>query len=335
MDNTIILQGRFTSDGTAKTLQIRSDVDWMRVLNFTVADADQTTAVGVEYYWQRGMAAGTGIEYKKSSAANAANLTDALATGGFTLVDSSVQTLGALNNGSTGVSALSNATPPVATVGSTAGMSAGNVVRMYNIAAGQQIGGMDFTVGYNTFGATTFSLDYMVSLGAGVGATGSFRVIPFDPIFYPRRRYITSVTKAASAVIKMSVTHGYKVGQVVRFIVPASFGMTELNGLTGTITAINTTTTTGNTITVNIDSTAFTTFAFPTSASVPISFAEVVPVGEDTGSALTAGVDILSDATVNTAYIGMILAAGANSPAGQANDVVYWRAGKSFSVDNQ
>ena len=51
------LQGRFTSDGTAKTLVLPSSVDWMEVYNYTVADDDtQTTAVGVKYYWQRGKA---------------------------------------------------------------------------------------------------------------------------------------------------------------------------------------------------------------------------------------------------------------------------------------
>jgi hypothetical protein len=334
MDNTIIQQGRFTSTGVNQTIQLRSDLDWMKVYNYTVASNNQTTAVGVEYYWQRGMAAGTGIEYKKSNAANAANLTAAMTSGGFTLVDSSIQVPGALNNGSTGVSAVSNATPPVVTVGSTAGMSAGNVVRLYNITNGQQVGGMDFTIGYNTFSGTTFSLDYMVSLGAAVGAAGSFRVIPFDPIFYPRRRYITKVSTGTSTVVTMSVTHGYQVGQAVRFIVPAAFGMVELDGLIGNITAIDTTTTTGNSITVDIDSSSFTTFAFPASTAVPVSFAEVVPVGENTAVALNAGADILSDATVNTAYLGIILGAGANGPAGQNNDVVYWVAGKSFSVTN-
>jgi hypothetical protein len=334
MDNTIIQQGRFTSTGVNQTIQLRSDLDWMKVYNYTVASNNQTTAVGVEYYWQRGMAAGTGIEYKKSNAANAANLTAAMTSGGFTLVDSSIQVPGALNNGSTGVSAVSNATPPVVTVGYTAGMSAGNVVRLYNITNGQQVGGMDFTIGYNTFSGTTFSLDYMVSLGAAVGAAGSFRVIPFDPIFYPRRRYITKVSTGTSTVVTMSVTHGYQVGQAVRFIVPAAFGMVELDGLIGNITAIDTTTTTGNSITVDIDSSSFTTFAFPASTAVPVSFAEVVPVGENTAVALNAGADILSDATVNTAYLGIILGAGANGPAGQNNDVVYWVAGKSFSVTN-
>ena len=334
MDNTIIQQGRFTSNGSNQTIQVRSGIDWMRVYNYTVAANNQTTAVGVEYYWQLGMPQGGGLEYKKSNAANAANLEVALASGGFTLVDSSVQNPGALNNGSTGISAVSNATPPVVTVGSTAGMAAGSVVRLFNVTNGQQVGGMDFTVGYNTFSGTTFSLDYMPSLGAGVGAAGSFRVIPFDPIFYPRRRYMTKVTTGSTTVVTMSVTHGYQVGQAVRFVVPAAFGMTQLDGLIGNITAIDTTTTTGNSITVDIDSSGFTAFAFPASTAVPVSFAEVVPVGENTAVALNAGADILSDSTLNTAYIGMILGAGANGPAGQNNDVVYWVAGKSFSVSN-
>ena len=132
----------------------------------------------------------------------------------------------------------------------------------------------------------------------------------------------------------MSVTHGYKVGQEVKFVVPSAFGMTEMDGLRGTITAIDTTVTTGNTITVNIDSSGFTTFAWPLTASVPFAAAMVVPVGMDTPQALSSAVDILSDATLNTGYIGMSLAAGADSPAGQTSDVVYWIAGKSFNVDN-
>lgn len=335
MDFTIIQQGRFTSDGSAKVLQIRSDVDWMKVYNITVAAANQTTAVGVEYYWQRGFPQGAKWSYFKSNAAAAANLSQYLTSNGFYLIDSSLQAPGQLNNGSTGVSAVSTAAIPVATVGSTAGMAAGSVVRMINIPGAQQLGGIDFTVGYNTFSGTTFSLDYMSQLGAAGTATGKFRVIPFDPIFYPRRRFISKITQAAQAVVTLTVTHQYKVGQLVRFVVPAEYGMVEMDGLQGTIVAIDTTTTSGNSITVNIDSSAFTAFAFPVSASVPFSPAEVVPVGEDTAEALSAGVDILTDATINQAYLGMLLTGGASNPGGAASDVIYWVAGKSFSVDNQ
>jgi hypothetical protein len=112
--------------------------------------------------------------------------------------------------------------------------------------------------------------------------------------------------------------------------------MTEMNNLYATIVAVNTTLTTGNTITLDIDSTAFTAFAFPTS-SVGLAFtpAQVVPVGENSAEALVLGVDFLNDATINTGYIGMNLAAGANSPAGQSGNVIYWVAGTSFNVNNQ
>ncbi len=330
MDNTILQQGRFTSTGASVTLQLRADVDWMAVYNVTQAAASQTTAVGVKYYWQRGFAtAGKWVTYK-SNAANAANLESYVTSAGFTLVDSSVQTPGVLN---ATITALSNASIPVVSNSGTNGLAAGDVVRLFNVASAQQVGGFDFTVGYNTLTTGTFSLDYMSQVVTGT--TGSWRKINFDPIFYPRRRYITKITQAASAVVTLSVTHGYKVGQEIRMVVPAAYGMVEMNGLQATITAINTTTTSGNTITINIDSSAFTAFAWPLSADVPFTAAEVVPMGEDTAQALSSAVDILSDATLNTGYIGMILQGGASCPAGAASDVVYWVAGKSFSVDNQ
>lgn len=330
MDNTIIQQGRFTATGSAVTLQIRSDVDWMAVYNITVGAASQTTAVGVKYYWQRGFPTAAKWTTFKSNAANAANLEQYITSAGFTLVDSSVNPNAALQ---ATITAISNASIPVVSNSGTNGLSAGDVVRLYNVASAQQVGGFDFTVGYNTLTTGTFSLDYMSQIVAGT--TGSFRKLNFDPLFYPRRRYITKISQAASAVVTLSVTHGYKVGQEVRFIVPDAFGMSEISGLLGTITAINTATTNGNTITVNIDSSGFTAFAWPLSAAVPFTAAEVVPVGEDTSAALAAGVDILSDATLNTGYIGMVLTGGANNPGGGASDVVYWVAGKSFSVDNQ
>lgn len=325
MDGTIIQQGRFTSDGTSVTLDIRSDVDWMSVINFTVADDDtQTTAIGVEYFWQRGMATDTGIEYKKSSAANAAQLTTALASGGFTLLDTSDQTPGTLNSTITAVSA---AAIPVVSNSGTNGLSAGDVVKMIDVTGAQQIGGIDFTVGNNTLTSGTFSLDYMAQIVAGT--TGSWRKISFQPQFYPRRRTITAITGATSAVITMSVTHGFTAGQAVRIKVPAEYGMTEIDSLIGNITAVSTA---NNTITVDIDSSAFTAFSFPLTAAVPFSLAEVIPVGETANGTFA---NSLGGATDNVSLIGMQLAAGVDSPAGSSSDVIFWRAGKSFSVTNE
>lgn len=328
--DTIIQQGRFTSDGTSKIIQLRSDIDWMEVYNLTIADAAQTTAVGVQYYWQRGFADDRGWEYKKSNAANAANLSDYLASGGFTYVDSSLDPNAALNATTT---AISNAAIPVVTNSGTNGLVAGDVVRIINTTSAQQLGGMDFTVGHNTLSDTTFSLDYMAQIVAGT--SGSWRKLKFDPLYYPRHRLITKITAASSAVVTLSVKHGYKVGQKVRFVVPSAYAMTEMDGKIGTITAVDETLASGNSITVDIDSSAFTTFAFPVTADVPFSHAMVVPVGMDSAQAISSSVDLLSDATDNEGYIAMRLAAGANSPAGANADVIYWRAGKSFNVDNQ
>ena len=324
------MQGRFTSDGTTKTIVLPSGVDWMEVYNYTVADANQTTAIGVKYLWQRGYADGYAWETKKSNAANAANLEDIITTGGFTYVDSSLDPNDTLNATVTDVS---NAAIPVVTNSGVNGLVAGDVVRLFNVVTGQQLGGMDFTVGHNTLGATTFSLDYMAQVATAT--TGSWRRLKFDPLYYPRHRFITAVTAATSAVVTMSVTHGYKVGQEVRLVVPAGYGMIEADGLQGTITSIDTTLASGNTITLDIDSSAFTAFAFPVSADAPFTPAMVVPMGMDSAQAISSSVDLLSDATNNTGFVGMNLAAGTDSPAGATSDVIYWRAGTSFSVDNQ
>src|SRR5690606_30964450 len=104
----------------------------------------------------------------------------------------------------------------------------------------------------NLVANTSVELSYMVAPGSAA-TSATIRKVNYQPIYYPRRRFITAITKASSAVVTLSVTHGLTVGQRVVFNVPAAFGMTEINSLRGQITAINTTT---NTVTVNIDSTS-------------------------------------------------------------------------------
>lgn len=329
MNGTILQQGRFTSDGEVQRLDIRSDVDWMEVYNYTVADDDtQTTQVGVQYYWQRGMADGTGIEYRKSDATNASQLVTAMASGGFTLLDTSSQVPGPLNGvgGGADITAISAGPPPVVTNNGDNGLSAGDVVRLIDVAGGQQLGGIDFTVGNNTLTATTFSLDYMPAIVAAT--TGSWRKIPFQPQFYPRKRSITQISQAPNAVVTLSVTHQFTAGQAVRVKVPDAFGMSEIDGLIGNIVSVDGAT---NTIVLDIDSSAFSAFAFPLTGAVPFDFAEIIPVGQDATGAFANNLDGAMD---NVSFIGMELGAGVDGPAGSSGDVVYWRAGKSFSVLN-
>jgi hypothetical protein len=326
--NTVTLQGSFISTGANYFVPLRSGVNWMKTFNTSLL-ASPANGDCLIAEWYAPMPSGAGVFWDYDSSATSTNPSYET-TGGFYLTDTTLTAAGTIN---ATITAVSTASIPVVTNSGTNGLAAGNIVRIYNVAGAQQLGGIDFTVGYNTLSGTTFSLDYMAQLGAA-GTTGSWALISYDPIFYPRRRYITKISQASQAVVTLSVTHGYQVGQIVRFVVPAVYGMTQMNGLQGTITAINTATTNGNTITVNINSSAFNAFAFPVSATVPFSPAEVVPVGEDTAYAESQNVNILSDATLNTAQIGMTLGGGVAGPAGANGNVIVWQAGTCFSVSD-
>lgn len=357
MDGTILGQGTFTQGATAvnQTIAIPSGVDWLKVINFT--QSGDTAGNGFEFYWQRGMPSGQGV-VKLSGALGAVTVAQT-AVNAFRLYDPSTSMVGALNNGSTGVSALTAANPAVATVGSTAGIGAGAIIRFSNLDNQPQYNGIDYSIGYGTLTGTTFSVDYLNSTGTVASTDGDFRVVGFriltstgfpliytnEGLFYPKRRTITNITAAAQAVITLSVDHGYTVGQQIRLSFPGgsalwgsyanldNYNNFLSNGTTPnswTIVAVNTATGVGNnTITINADTTGFAAFAFPAATAVPFTPAQVIPIGEDTATAISSNVDLLADATTNTGFLGMTLAAGAALPAGSAEDVIFWLAGKS------
>jgi hypothetical protein len=319
-DNTIIQQGRFTADGTDKVIQLRSDVDWFETLNYTVVTA-AGAGTAVITKWQKGFADGAALVYTKL-AADESMSPDTIATLGYTYVNTGTSNkLGAIN---ATVTAISAAAIPIVSATSTATLVAGDIVRFIDVTGAQQFGGVDFEI--DTLVAnTSFRLVYAPQIVAGT--TGSFYPVNIPPAFYPRRRFISKITAANPAVVTTTVSHGYTVGQKVSMRVPSEYGMTQMNGLTATITAV-----TASTFTTDIDASAFTAFAWPLTAAVPFTHAQVIPFGEDAGYDY---VNKLDDATDDQGYIAMSLAAGTGSPAGAANDVIYWRAGKSFSVDNE
>lgn len=320
--STILNQGRFTSNGSSQIIQLRSDVDYMHVRNITVATANQTNAVPVEFYWQRGFANGGQWQYLKSNAANAANLSRYVASGGFSLIDSSEQALGQ----PVAISAITANFPQTVTHAAS-DLVTGDVIRLFNIQGGRQLSGIDFTVTVRN--NTSALLQYGIANLGAAATTGSFRKVPFQPQFYPRARTISDITQASQAVIRMTVTHGFTVGQIVRILVSPEYGMREINNIAARITAVNAG---ANTITVNVNSSSFTPFAYPASASaVRVSPPQIIPIGI---SALESESNDLSDATVDTAFIGMRLMGGATSPGGADGHQMYWVAGKSFNVRN-
>jgi hypothetical protein len=315
-----ISRGSFVSTGATEFIPLRSGVSWMKVWNLTELAAANAVH-GVTYDWTAALPANNGIVTMRDAGAVDVNMTTsaALAVGGFTLYDNSTNP----NQAVVALTSISGALPPRVLVAATAGLADGMVVRLFDTAGGQQLGGMDFQI--TVADGTHFDLVNMPAIVAAAGP-GTYRVISWSPFAYrPRRRYISAITQAASAVVTTTVDHGYTIGDEVRIYTNTdgyeAFGMTQMNGLIGKITA-----TTAATFTVNIDSTAFDAFAFPLTAAVPFAPAIVVPVGEDAGNPL------LYDATENTWTLGIQLAPGITSPAGTVGQVITWLAGTDFNI---
>jgi hypothetical protein len=318
-----ILSGTFTTPGTLVPVNISlpSGATEIKIRNETDYTAHAAAIIEASG-WASSLANSAEVKTGSGANPNVITVTDLL-TGGFTFINDSASVgLGPLV---ANITAITNANPAVVSTITPAPL--GSVVRVYNTTGMLQIGGWDFTVTAVGVGATmTFGyLDALAANGFAAAATGgSFRVVPFDPRYYPVNRRITLITQAASAVITMSVTHGFTVGQKVRIVVPPAYGMIEMNNQLVTITAINTAT---NTITVNIDSTGFTAFSFPSSAAAALGVLvpEVVPVGE---AATAPYQNLLDDRTRNVSFNGVII-----DPAILVASKTYsWIAKKGISI---
>jgi len=319
-DNTKILSGSFVGSGVAEKIVLRGGVDWIKTWNYTVTAAGGA-GTGVQFMWRRGMTQDYAFEWQKLAADD--SITQVIATsGGFTYIDSTdPNKLGALNSTITAISA---AAIPIVSATSTATLIAGDIVKILDVTGAQQFGGIDFQID-TVIANTSFRLVYAPQIVAGT--TGSFRPVDLPKEFYPKWRYISKITAANPAVITTTVDHGYVAGQLIRLRVPSEFGMTQMDNLVGTVVSV-----TDSTITTDINSSAFTAFAWPLTAAGAFTPAQVIPFGESSSNTY---IGLTDDATDNRGEIYMSLAAGTDSPAGALNDVIYWEAGKNFSDTNE
>lgn len=329
-DNTIIQQGSFVSDGTDKIIPLRSDVDWIEVVNLTNLTA-ATQWEAVSWYWQREMAQDDSVlEYHSTASQIISKSTSAVGFNGavyrgISLIDSSDQTPG----GEVAVTAGTNAAQPVYSTADTGRLVAGSIVRIQNTAH-TDIDGFDFTVD-TVVTNTSFRLANALQQAPGLiaGANGTYRyVAPSRAVYdlsHPAGRTIANITQAAAGVVTTLVDHGYVTDQRVRIKVPASSGMIELNNQMVTVTVL-----TVSTFSINVDTTGYTPFVYPLPAAIAFTPAQVLPVGV-TDSTITAP-------QKNAGFIGIVLgtstaaAIASGSPGGTALDVIKWRAGKSFAT---
>lgn len=291
--------GTFTSAGAAVTLNLPSDVHRFSLYNLTSLGIAGATTPVMQAWWTLGMPDNAAFIETKTNGSDVLIGSSIAAGGILRIADSGVLTPGP----AIVQTATSNA---AAIVVLTAGAFAvGDVVRLIDNTDAQQITNIEWTV-------TAINAGVSITLGFGgiapgsVGTGGFVRRIPFQEPFFPRRRWITNITAAANAVVTLSVTHQFTVGQRVKVIVPTGWGMVEADKQYATITAINTTT---NTVTLDLDTSGFTAFAYPTSlvAAGGVSYPQLVPVGM---AATSPFENLLDDATFNTTFRGLVLGTG-------------------------
>ena len=302
-----IIRGQFTSEGKDKFINAPG-ADWIKVENLTKLDT-ATNATLCRSYFDINM---TG-NYQYGMGDTREATIDALIPNALTAatkiaqINTNDNPLSAVD---TTVTAVSADTPPQVTVTSTADYKTGDIVRFRSVTGATQLNGMDFTI--TNLNATTFSLPFMATIVAGT--TGSFYKVKYPEVYYPAVRFITGITQATQAVVTLSVSHNYEIGDKVKLKVPEEFGMVEINNKIVEIVD-KTASATVNTITIDLDTSSYTAFSFPLTGVTLPQYAQAIPI---------------SRAIIDSSFSGFELKAGATAaagPAGADGDVIRWYAG--------
>ncbi len=334
---TILTGDSFTSTGAGKKIPLPSSADYMRVVNMTQLPLAPATPVVVVSEWfgpkfgVGASAANDGIRWKKSANTSVMNLdtfATSTASNGFTYVTSAPVVEAQSANPITAITA---ASPGVVTQTNT--YSNGDILQFYSTTGMLQLGGMNFQI--SSASGSGYTLIGLRAAGfAAPGTAGYTRRVSKFAAVEPQFLYITEITQATQAVVRTSVdpSQYYVVGMKIHFSIPYSFGMYQMNQLTGTIVAVSAA---NYTVTVDIDSSAFSAFAFPASASSPTAqlFATFAPAGASTQFNPVTQVQTGYDFQFQPFRTGeftpyMFLSGGAQSPAGAASDVINWMAYK-------
>jgi hypothetical protein len=272
---TIITQGTVTQPATpvVQYINLPSSADYFKVYNLTQAAASNSNS-GVLFEWFNNITAVNGALMTFKASGNVLSQ-QVNTSGGFTYQSGYPSPEAALTG-----TTITNATPAVASVTNT--YNNGDRVVIYNSVGALMYSGMTFTI--SSVSGSGFTLLGLNTPGSAATAFQVRRIPPANRV-EPRFFYITGITQANPAVVTLSEAHDYVVGMKVIFQIPGSFGMIQLNNfnqsqsLPAVITAVTT-----YTITVNVNTTAYTAFAFPASSGSPTTqlFATVAPAGAST-----------------------------------------------------
>lgn len=308
-----LAKGSFTATGSSQVIKLPFQPDFVELWNYSIIKTPANHGV-VRAWWDNKLVDGannpTMIELFN---ATPVLTTDTIQTNGISAFSGGISLQygpSYQHNVALGTDfSISKASPAVVTTATNHNLVSGDVVIFENLyqtstTGMQQIAGIPFVI--TVTGATTFTIPWDTSgsnytafnTATSTGNMGSYKQVLFPALYAPMISYISGITLGASTVVALTMPGNFKVGQEVAFriptipgVSPAVWGTTQLNSLPnilipgspvyGFVTAVSASLTTP-TITVNINSSAFTAFNvnLPFANFVKEQFPQVVPVGD-------------------------------------------------------
>lgn len=297
-----------------------------------------SSAKDIEFWWERSMAQGTarGIHQASGGAGSQTLNAFALASDGISVYS----TQNPITFAPLAATAITAANGPVVSMTNTGTIAVGDRVRITNAVGMQQISGYSFQVtAVSTNTSITLGMADFSAFAAPATAATVTKYIPNR--MYPRQRRILSISQANPCVVTFGEPNDFTVGEEVSFRVvnvsgsSSAFGMTQINNLKGVVASV-TNTASASSITVNINTSGFTAFAFPTSAQavtvtqpalcVPAG-SGVIPNQNPPGTNL---LDAFDNRNIFLVHLGATIFANSST-----NDVWEWEAYYYDEYNNQ
>lgn len=246
--------------------------------DYTKGWGQASSARAIEWWWERSMPqyyANGLLQASNASAASRTVTSDTISTLGISYYDtytpptfSGLATTAITGSAGTFVVSMAN----------TGNIAIGDYVRLYNTTGELQIAGYTFQVTAVTTN-TSITLGYMASSGITFAADATAgTVVKFIPgAYYPHWNYIANITQASQAKVYFTQKNDFTPGEKVGFRVSPDFGMKEINDLQVRVLTV-TNSATESSIVLDLDTTGFTAFTFPTSATAAAGVSPAVCV---------------------------------------------------------
>ena len=344
MSISFIAGNSFVSAGLPVNIPLSGGADYFVTWNLTqYGTASPAANTGVKFEWWADQSPSIGVvETYKTMTTGALN--SSLLTNGVLTYVSGYPMPGPPVTGT----AITAADPAVASATNT--YSNGQVVLLTGTTGMRQISGMPFQISSVSGSAFTL-LGLQAGAGGAAGGYGSAfaaaatafvaRLLPNYHAVLPQYMFVTGVSQSTTAYVSLSVDPAtyYAAGMRIRFDIPSTYGMSQLDGVEATILAVDVASPPAGTspynLQVAVNTTNFTPFAFPASAISVVQqrFATIAPDGQQAYYNFQQNVQYgynFSLAPFRSAYEFpyMTLLPGANGPAGVTADVIEWQSFK-------